>query len=65
MTNKEELAEQIKGFLNGDRETFNNTHQVFKAINEVVIGTELAILTDDILDRYCNEEYFDRSILED
>lgn len=65
MTNKEELAEQIKGFLNGDRETFSNTHQVFKAINEIVIGTESAILTDDILDRYCNEEYFNRSILED
>jgi hypothetical protein len=65
MTDKEKLAEQIKGFLNGDRETFTNTHKVFMAINEVVNGTESAILTDDILERYCNEEYFDRSILED
>ena len=65
MSDKEELAGQIKCFLNGDRQTFSNTHQVFRAINEIVIGAETAILTDDILERYCNDEYFDRSILGD
>lgn len=58
--NKQEILDGISKLMDGDRSVFMNTHEAFRELNTLVLGESQALLTDNILERYDNEEYYDR-----
>lgn len=63
--NKQEILDGIEKLLNGDVSVFMDTNSAFRELNTIIFGEEKALLTDDILNRYDNEEYYDKELILD
>ena len=60
MNKLDALTTEINNFLNPEKlSRFENLHEIFFELNHFHLGEQRAVNTDDILERYDNEEYWD------